>query len=249
MAKKNRARPDGITDCACVIHGTGYDWMYVEKLYNMLKRNLPQGIRFHVYTEADRPVPPHMIKHALKDWPGIGGPKRSWWYKMQLFNPEHHTGNLLYFDLDCVIISDLEWIPVLSTECFWTIRDFRYLQRQSHSGMNSSVMWWNVARYAHVWQEFNKLDINRTVLQYPGDQDYLGAVIPPTERRYFESHHLQSWRWQVQDGGFDFTSRRAKQPGTGASPHIGGNASILVFHGRPKPHECTADPVIASHWQ
>jgi hypothetical protein len=32
-------------------------------------------------------------------------------------------------------------------------------------------------------------------------------------------------------------------------PHIGGNASILVFHGRPKPHECTADPVIASHWQ
>jgi hypothetical protein len=230
-----------------VIHGTGYEWVYVEKLYNMLKRNLPQGIRFHVYTEADRPVPSHMIKHALKEWPGIGGPKREWWYKMQLFNPEHHSGNLLYFDLDCVIISDLEWIPVLSTECFWTIRDFRYLQRQSYSGMNSSVMWWNVAQYAHVWEAFNKLDINKVVIQYPGDQDYLGVVIDPTQRRYFEPHHVKSWRWQVADGGYDFASRRPKKPGSGA--HIGDNTSILVFHGRPKPHECTADPIIAGHWQ
>jgi hypothetical protein len=247
MAKKNRPRPDGITDCACVIHGTGYDWQYVEKLYNMLKRNLPQGIRFHVYTEADRPVPSHMIKHALKEWPGIGGPKREWWYKMQLFNPEHHSGNLLYFDLDCVIISDLEWIPMLSTECFWTIRDFRYLQRQSHSGMNSSVMWWNVAQYAHVWEGFDKLDINKVVIQYPGDQDYLGVVVDPTQRRYFDPHHVKSWRWQVADGGYDFASRRPKKPGSGA--HIGDNTSILVFHGRPKPHECTADPIIAGHWQ
>jgi hypothetical protein len=247
MAKKNRPRPDGITDCACVIHGTGYEWIYVEKLYNMLKRNLPQGIRFHVYTEHDRPVPSHMIKHALKDWPGIGGPKRSWWYKMQLFNPEHHSGNLLYFDLDCVIISDLEWIPVLSTECFWTIRDFRYLQRQSYAGMNSSVMWWNVEKYAHVWHEFDKQDINRIVIQYPGDQDYLGAVIDPTQRRYFDPRHVQSWRWEVADGGYDFAGRKPKKPGSGA--HIGDDVSILVFHGRPKPHECTAYPVIAGHWQ
>lgn len=247
MAKKNQPRVDTITDCACVIHGTGYDWIYVERLYNMLKRNLPQGIRFHVYTEATRPVPPHMIKHALKDWPGISGPKRSWWYKMQLFNPEHHCGNLLYFDLDCVIINDLQWIPVLSTECFWTIRDFRYLQRQSYVAMNSSVMWWNVERHATIWQTFDALDINQVVTQYPGDQDYLGKVIPTTERRYFDFRHIQSWRWQVADGGYDFANRKAKKPGSGAL--IGGDTSILVFHGRPKPHECTADPTIASHWQ
>ena len=248
MAKKNRARTDSITDCACVIHGTGYDWQYVEKLYNMLKRHLPAGIRFHVYTEANRPVPSHMIKHVLKDWPGIAGPKRSWWYKMQLFNPEHHSGNLLYFDLDCVIINDLSWIPALSTECFWTIRDFRYLQRKSHSGMNSSVMWWNVTRYANVWYEFDRLDINKTVVQYPGDQDYLGVVIDPTQRRYFDQQHLQSWRWQVQDGGYNFSTRKPNAPGTKSDNYIGGDTSILVFHGKPKPHECTSDPVIANNW-
>jgi hypothetical protein len=247
MAKKNRTSTDMVTDCACVIHGTGYEWIYVDHLYNMLNRNLNGSIRFHVYTEADRTVPPHMIKHELKEWPGISGPKRSWWYKMQLFNPEHHAGDLLYFDLDCVIVNDLNWIKDLSTTNFWTIRDFRYLQRDSYSGMNSSVMWWNVERFAEVWKNFEKLDINETVKRYPGDQDYLGAVIPPTERRHFANHHLQSWRWQVQDGGFDFVNRHAKKPGSGAQ--VDPNTSILVFHGKPKPHECTTFPLIAEHWR
>ena len=248
MAKKNRARTvDSITDCACVIHGTGYDWVYVEKLYNMLSRNLQHGIRFHVYTEASRPVPPHMIKHELTEWSGISGPKRSWWYKMQLFNTEHHAGNLLYFDLDCVIVSDLQWLVDLSTQNFWTIRDFRYLQRQAHSGMNSSVMWWNTEQYAHVWEDFNRLDINQNVRRYQGDQDYLGVVIDPIQRRYFDQHQLQSWRWQVADGGYDFAARKPKKPGTGSQ--LNPAASILVFHGKPKPHECTADPVIDRFWR
>ena len=105
MAKKNRARPDGVTDCACVIHGTGYEWVYVEKLYNMLSRNLQHGIRFHVYTEASRPVPLHMIKHELTEWPGISGPRRSWWYKMQLFNTAHHAGNIRIELVVCDFIS------------------------------------------------------------------------------------------------------------------------------------------------
>ena len=247
MAKKNRPRLDGITDCACVIHGTGYDWTYVERLYNMLSLNLSGGIRFHVYTEADRPVPPHMIKHELKEWPGVSGPKKSWWYKMQLFDTRHHVGNLLYFDLDCVIIGDLQWLVDLPTQHFWSIRDFRYLQRQGHSGMNSSVMWWNTKQYAHVWDNFDRLDIDQTVRRYPGDQDYLGAVIPNTELRYFDNQHLQSWRWQVAEGGYDFASRKPRQPG--AVAQIDPSASILVFHGRPKPHECTADPVIQRFWR
>ena len=246
MAKKNRVRTDKVTDCACVIHGTGYDWQYVDKLYNMLTRNLQGGIRFHVYTEASRSVPPHMIKHQLTEWPGIGGPRRSWWYKMQLFNAQHHQGDLLYFDLDCVIVADLQWLVDLPTDHFWTIRDFRYLQRAGYSGMNSSVMWWNTERYAHVWENFSRQDINQTVRKYAGDQDYLYAVIPPTEVRYFDRQQLQSWRWQVQDGGYDFTQRRARKPGTG--PALDPAASIVVFHGSPKPHECITDPVIQRFW-
>jgi len=245
MAKKNRTRTDQITDCACVIHSSGYDWIYVERLYNMLTRNLSGGVRMHVYTEHHRSVPPHMIKHCLEDWPGVSGPKRSWWHKMQLFNPEHHQGNLLYFDLDCVIVRDIDWITELSTEKFWTIKDFRYLQNPMLSTINSSIMWWNVERYQHVWEKFKSLDLEKTVRQYHGDQDFLNATIDYNARRYFDSKLIESYRWQARDGGYNFAQRTVKQPGAGTV--ITGDTSVLVFHGQPKPHE-VQDPLIVKLW-
>ena len=68
MSMKNSRR----IDCACVIHGSTYNWQYVERLYNMITRNIDRPVHMHVYTEHDRSVPPHMTKHILDDW-GIAG--------------------------------------------------------------------------------------------------------------------------------------------------------------------------------
>jgi hypothetical protein len=240
MAKKNTGR----IDCACVIHGSGYDWQYVEKLYNMLCRNLSTEVRMHVYTEHDRSVPPHMVKHILEDW-GISGPKRSWWYKMQLFNPEHFAGNMLYLDLDVVIARTLDWIPGHSTDYLWTIRDFRYLQRRDTVTMNSSMMWFNVDRFAWIWHKFSSEDFKTTIKSYPGDQDYLGAVLNVNQRRFFDDFRFESFRWQCLDGGYEFARRRHLQPGTGVQ--IKPDTSLVVFHGSPKPHQ-VQDPTITSLW-
>ena len=108
MGKKDRLRelaesasslPAGPIHCACLIHGDGYSWDYVDRLYNMVTRNLSRAVDFHVYTESHRDVPDHMIKHSLIEWPGVSGPKKSWWYKLQLFNAENFSGQILYFDL------------------------------------------------------------------------------------------------------------------------------------------------------
>ena len=90
-AAKIAAEHEGAIDCACVIHGDGYDWIYVDRLHSMLARHFTKGIRLHVYTEQSRSVPDHMIKHVLDEWPGLSGRRRSWWYKMQLFNPAHYA--------------------------------------------------------------------------------------------------------------------------------------------------------------
>jgi hypothetical protein len=243
MAKQNTPSP---VDCACVIHGTGYDWIYVERLYNMLSRNLPNGIRFHVYTEHDRSVPAHMTKHVLTNWPEISGLRRAWWYKLQLFNSEHHQGNLLYFDLDTVILRDISWIPQLPAEYLWGIRDFKHLQRPGYSTLNSSVMWWNVDRMSWVWDQFNTTNVVNTTRQYPGDQDYLNAVLGHNRIRYLEDSQIQSWRWQCLDGGYNFNTRRHKIPGQGTQ--IPGSTSVLVFHGKPKPHEIN-DKVVQDLWR
>jgi len=247
MVQTNRTSTD-IIDCACVIHGTGYSWVYVEKLYNMLNRGLQNRMRLHVYTEADRPVPEPMIKHDLHEWPGIKGPKRSWWYKLQLFNPEHHAGNLLYFDLDTIIARDITWITQLPTAKLWTIRDFKSLQEKTHWGMNSSIMWWNVARYDWIWQEFKDIKKDSLSVVYPGgDQQYLGTKLGVNEIRFFPDEQIQSWRWQAFDGGLNFATREARKPGTGTK--IDSRASVLVFHGQPKPHEMLDDVVIRQLWK
>jgi hypothetical protein len=187
-----------------------------------------------------------MIKHCLEDWPGIGGPKKSWWYKMQLFNPEHYSGDLLYFDLDVVINGDITWITHLDTEKFWCIKDFRYLQKETFSGINSSIMWWNVERYRHVWEKFTAEDVTKVVRQYPGDQDYLNITIDYNNRRYFDVNKIKSYRWQIADGGFAFPMRVPRNPGAGAV--IDSDTCVIVFHGTPKPAEVT-DPKIKELWK
>ena len=232
-------------DCACVIHGNGYSWDYVDRLYSMLCRNLSRPVRLHVYTEANRAVPDHMVKHALTDW-GFAGPKKSWWYKLQLFNTEHHSGPLLYFDLDTVITKNIDWIWQLPQRYFWAVRDFKYLWKDTCTVSNTSVMWWNTEDYHYVWKEVDSQGIGQFTGKYRGDQDFVSAVIPVGNRKFFNTNWVKSWRWQCLDGGFNFSRRKYLTPNTGTV--INDDTSVLVFHGSPKPHE-TQDPVILEHWQ
>lgn len=237
--------PTGAIDCACVIHGDSYNWSYVERLYGMLSRHITPGIRLHVYTEADRPVPQPMIRHDLEPW-HITRARRGWWYKMQMFNPQHHSGPLLYFDLDTVIVRNIDWIWQQPLQYFWAVRDFKYLWRPTHTGINSSVMWWDTRQHQQVWQTFQKQDLSTVMRQYHGDQDFISAVISQNQRRFLDSDGVVSWRWQCQDGGYDFRRRRGRTPGTGTQ--IPESASVLVFHGSPKPDKIT-DVEVQQHWR
>jgi hypothetical protein len=240
--------PNGPVDCACVIHGNGYAWDYVEKLHSMLSRHLSRGVRLHVYTEPSRSVPAHMVRHDLTEWSGISGRKRSWWYKMQMFNPVHHQGQLLYFDLDTVIVDNIDWIVDLSPFYFWTIRDFRVLWKPDIQNMNSSVMYWDTTKWSHVWSNFEKNGTSKIISRYHhgGDQEYLTSVIAPEKRQFMDSNRIVSWRWTALDGGMNFKNRTYHRPGRGTI--LEPSNSVLVFHGDPKPHE-TTDVVIKQHWR
>jgi RimJ/RimL family protein N-acetyltransferase len=250
MVKKNRTSTvtqplTGPVDCACVIHGTGYGWEYVDRLYNMLTRHISVGVRLHVYTEEHRDVPAPYIKHSLLNW-GIGGPKKSWWYKMQLFNTDYHRGPLLYFDLDTVIVDNLDWIWQLPLHQFWTVRDFKYLWKPTNYSVNSSIMWWDTQMFDHVWRNFKSQELDRIISKYHGDQDYITEVIPTGDRRFFDQEQVKSWRWQCFDGGYNFAQKRHLAPNTGTV--ITHPTSVMVFHGKPKPDK-VQDSVILQHWQ
>jgi hypothetical protein len=235
-----------IKHCACVIHSNGYDWDYVDRLYLMLQANSHYKIQLHVFTEKDRAVPAAYIKHSLQEWPGVAGPKKSWWYKLQMFNSDNFSGDLLYMDLDVVITSNIDWIWALGVQKFCSIRDFRYLWRPDWTGMNSSVMFWNTEKYKYVWDEFESRGITATARKFRGDQDFLNATIKQCDRRFFDQELIKSWRWQISEGGLDIKTRKSLYPGTGA--HLDKSTSIVIFHGSPKPHEIN-DSIIDQYWK
>jgi hypothetical protein len=165
---------------------------------------------------------------------------------MQLFNTVHHSGPLLYFDLDTVIVKNIDWIIGSPLQNFWTVRDFKYLWRPTHCGINSSVMWWDTRDYYHVWKNFENQNLKNLIQQYRGDQDYLNQVIESKKLRFFPADCMQSWRWQCVNGGYDFKQRIYQRPDSGTL--VNPNTSVLIFHGKPKPDQI-ADPYVVDHWQ
>jgi len=212
----------------------------------MLSRNFSIPIVLHVYTESHRIVPAHYIKHNLVEWPKIFGPKKSWWYKLQLFDRTHHSGNLLYFDLDTVIVNELNWLLDLDLRFFWSIHDFKRLYKKNFIGINSSVMMWNNEKFGYIWDNIKHIDIQTITSKYRGDQDYLQTVIPPAQLQFFPLNQIISWRWQALKGSD--ANRHRFRPDINAGTEITHENSVLVFHGQPKPHEIS-DPVIQKFWQ
>lgn len=246
MAKKIRRIFGDMSQihCACLIHDTAYDFEYVHKLYRSLCRNLTPEVILHVYTESNRLVPSPYIKHCLQEWPDIRGPKKSWWYKVQLFNSDFYRGPMLYFDLDTVIINNIDWIWQKSLDKLWAIRDFKYLFKSKNITLNSSIMWFDTKLFDFVYKEFDYKMIAKS-RQWHGDQDYINSKVPSDLLSLFDVDKIYSYRWQLKEGGFDFKTRKFKQPGKICYPP--NNTSVLVFHGRPNPHE-ENHPVISDNW-
>jgi hypothetical protein len=229
-----------------VLWGDKYDWIYVQRLQNMLQRHLDPNIILNVFCESQRPVPPGFVKHTLQEWPGVSGPRQAWWYKMQMFEPGRLHERVFYFDLDMVICRDISWMKTLDPKLFWTMRDFKYLWKPQWHGINSSVMVWNPGQFNWIWKKFQKHGIHEAMKRYQGDQDYLTAVLPPQDIGIMDQDLIKSWRWQIKDGGMDPRTRRHHVPGSGTK--LDAKTCVMVFHGSPKPHEVD-DPVIAQHWQ
>jgi len=233
-------------DCVCVLHGDLYDFRYAEILHSMLRRHFPGPWRFTVFTESHRTVPDYMNKIALEEWPGITGRRSAWWYKMQIFDPRHDLGQVLYLDLDVVVLQSLAWILNLDRRYFWTLRDFRYLWNPNWSNMNSSMMYFDHGAFGFVYRSFVQQGMDCITRRFRGDQDFLQAEIPYSQKKLVDTIQVQSWRWQTWEGGIDFRTKKTKKPGSGAIIHA--ITSLLVFHGQPKPHEVDC-PIIAQHWR
>ena len=214
---------------ACVCYGDKYSVEYVQKLYNMIKRNTTLLIDFYVFTDHVKMQKMVDGDIKVKQFPMFN--LQGWWNKMQLFHPDNGlSGDTLYMDLDVVITDNID--------CF-----FNYEPEADFVGMNdfnpdTKIFNSSIFRFEpeamkdKLWQPF--INDREKWLRYSGDQNVISEVIMKhPETKSFPDSWTQSYKWHDRKG-------QRYHKGKWTFEH-NGESLVTVFHGQPNPHESDMD--------
>lgn len=204
---------DGIT-FVCVNWGNyaGHGAQYVNILFDMVTRNLPEGkIRFQCFTDNAEGLDEHIEARELPaDVPG-------WWNKLYLFKDGlFPAGERIFFlDLDTVITGPLDEIIKYSGE-FAILRDFYHINR-----FGPGIMLWEAGKLTDIWTSYEAAGkptdlplgdlswINKCFAEWNYKPDILQDVFPQL---------FCSYKVHARHG-------------------IPYDARVVSFHGFPRPHE------------
>lgn len=215
--------------------GKVYTPEYVLRLAQSIAENMCVEHTFTVLTDDPRAFSDWLrenrnpgqfkdVNALLHVWPG-------YWSKMELFRPDLFTlgSFVVYLDLDTIPRRHLGLFTSLRAGCT-PLHFFMLTDWLEPAYFNSSVMAWNAGYFGHLYQEFasDPDGYMREYKRYPakwGDQSFI-------------TDHL----------GFIPDSLQEEYPGRfvsyKASPMAQKkDASVVCFHGNPRPHVVNWDPL------
>jgi hypothetical protein len=217
-----------------VHHGSAYGPEYVLNLWQASRRNSRTGFEFYVFTDNVKQHPQHLGWHFVKlpDYSSVNGFK-PWWYKLEIFNSLNNIkGNNLYFDLDIVVVNNIDdfwdWQPTEFRIC----HDFNRAFNKHISYSNSSIMAWKDSGLSWIYEKFIS-NMQYTVRKYRGDQDYIHTELKD-QLVWWPTEWAMSWKWEIKGGGMIHPRGEYK---TNQLYVIPDKTKIIVCHGQPNPHE------------
>jgi len=230
---------------ACVWIPPKYDISYIEKLYNSVKRNLTQPFNFYCLTTRPEEINnSDIISIALEKDIMFEVGNKGWWYKSNLFDKHEWNGQVLYLDLDTVVMGSLDKFFEWEVGKFRICQDFNRHFQSEYPISNSSVMAFEANAYTNFYKEFQEEKV-KNVKRYRGDQDWLTKILGKS-KCWWPKEWAMSYKWEVLKGGLKFVGTdQYNEDGT----MLHKDTSILVFHGRPNPGEVLSDPIIAENWK
>lgn len=213
----------------CLKHGTKYTSDYVNRLYNMVSRNITVNYEFVCLTEDSKDLNPNIKVIPLKLSEQIEG----WWYKPMVFNPELELkGTILFLDLDVVIFENIDKLFTYEPNKFCIIKDY-YAKRKGKEGMNSSCFRFCHNTNTHVYYDFLK-NSNKIMKSMHGDQDWIQMAIQ-SNYAYWPDNWIKSFKWEMHNEK-DFTKNGDRYI-IRNNPKVEPENCIAVFHGYPKPDQ------------
>lgn len=228
------------TTILCVRFGNKYGREYVERLRNMVSRNMLIPYQFVCLTD-DR----HPIDGVRTIFQPSAGYQKLWWHKIHMFDRDMPLeGRILYFDLDVVIHRNIDKLAKFNFKDMAGIRDFNRKFYPAWQYLNSSAMSWNHGEQHHIYESFRR-DTN-TAMRLQGDQDYIWKVMK-NKITFWPDSWIQSYKWEIRsrdeltmiDGKRKFKTHSNKDPYP--------DCSVTVFHGDPKPQD-VSDRYVVENW-
>ena len=226
----------------CVKFGNKYGKEYVERLRNMIERNIT--VPYQLLCLTDDPTPIKGVKLILQSNAGYA---RGWWHKVHMFDPTLPIkGRILYMDLDVVICDNIDKLTKIYNNDFMGIRDFNRKFHPSWKYLNSSVMSWVHGTQNHIYTQFKNNPAGAQRMH--GDQDWTWKCAKD-RIKFWPENWIQSYKWEIR-------SRNELQVIHGTRQFVTVNnqitapdgCCIAVFHGDPNP-AYVQDKFVVDNWK
>lgn len=202
----------------CIKWGINYPSEYVNKLFKGIQRNTTKEFSFTCFTEVSTGIIYPEIK--IQPLPHYTG---DWYSKIGLYNQDLYLPDdqVFYFDLDTVITGDLD-------EIFSYKGDFMILRDPYNKNLfGSGLMSWRPTAVNHMWANYtNGYKHSRGDQAWPEEQY-------PTADIWQEAYPEKVISYKIHIVGKGRINNN-NWPKHGGSLDT---ASIVYFHGKPKPHE------------
>jgi len=227
----------------CLKYGDKYSSLYVNRLFNMVKRHTTGDIGFFCITENPVGLDPDIKIIQIPEVKGLQG----WWYKPFVFSKDLPiNGKILFLDLDVVIIKNIDCFFEYSPSKFCIIRDFTRAMNSAWNRYNSSVFRLDSGTLPHVWDNLIR-DISITKRLH-GDQDWIFETVKENFQ-FWPDEWCQSYKWEIRNRNEIVGVGRQRNFSTiQHEPKIKTETRILVFHGDPKPEQ-VKDPIVIDNWR
>ena len=225
----------------CVRFGNKYGREYVERLRNMIFRNLDKPYEFACLTDDKHPI--DGVKTIYQP---AANYQKLWWHKIHMFDTDLPLkGKILYFDPDVIVHKNIAKMVKFPFTNLAGIRDFNRKFYPSWQYLNSSVMAWHHGTQQHIYRSF-KQDMS-TAMRLQGDQDYIWKLMK-NKMTFWPESWIQSYKWEIRHRDELAMVHGKRNFKTISNSVPGDDCCVTVFHGDPKPQDIK-DPFVIENWR
>lgn len=212
---------DASVTVVCVLKSGGdYSPIYVRRLRAALNRNCRVPFEFATMTDM-RLEGSHHFGQRIELTDKLPG----WWSKMEVFKHSDRLGDILYIDLDTVIVGDITAIASMCGAMIM-IGGFKSPDRRG-----SGLMHIPAGFGERIYEAFMVNPTEQMAL-YSGDQEFILSVIGDCATwQETLPGHIVSFKHHCDSEGYP------------------NNARVVAFHGQPRPHEAAINtPWVERSW-